>query len=259
MDKSEFWFKYRNAVIGAVSVVGFFLIWQALYEWVITLNPFVMSTPARIFAGWWQQIESGVLLSDLAISGRPFLFGFVSAAVIGIFIGTMMGWRRRVGFSLDPLLTALYASPLVAIAPLMIIAFGVGVAGKAILIFILCVFPFIFNTYSGVKAVEQILVNVVRSFGGGQRDIYLKVIVPSVLPYIIAGARYAIGRALVGILVGEFYAATAGIGYRIAWYSDMYEISRMFAYIFTMMVVAVLFTEGIRWAERTAFPWRIGM
>ena len=95
--------------------------------------------------------------------------------------------------------------------------------------------------------------------GGSQKDIYLKVIVPSVLPFIIAGARYAIGRALVAILVGEFYAATAGIGFRIAWYSDMYILERMFAYIFTMMVIAVVFTEGIRWAERTAFPWRVGM
>ena len=162
-------------------------------------------------------------------------------------------------YSLDPLLTALYASPLIAVAPLMIIAFGVGVAGKAILVFILCVFPFIFNTYAGVKAVEQLLVDVVRSLGGTQLDIYFKVIVPSVLPFIIAGARYAIGRALVGILVGEFYAATAGVGFRIAFYSDMYELSRMFAYIFTMMVIAVVFTEGIRWAERTAFPWRLGM
>ena len=171
----------------------------------------------------------------------------------------MMGWRLRVGYALDPLMTAFYASPLVAVAPLMIIAFGVGVKGKAILVFLLCVFPFIFNTYAGVKSVDQLLVNVVRSMGGSQFAIYLKVIVPSVLPFIIAGARYAIGRALVAILVGEFFAATAGIGFRIAWYSDNYVLERMFAYIFTMMVIAVLFTEGIRWAERTAFPWRIGM
>lgn len=259
MSKGEFWFKYRNVVIGAASVMGAFLIWQALYDWVIELNTFVMSKPSLIFQGLYSDIASGMLLTDLAISGQPLLFGFGAAAIVGIFVGTMMGWRTRVGYSLDPLLTALYASPLVAVAPLMIIAFGVGVTGKAILIFLLCVFPFVFNTYAGVKAVEQILVNVVRAFGGTERDVYLKVIVPSVLPYIVAGARYAVGRALVGVLVGEFYAATAGVGYRIAWYSDMYELSRMFGYILVMMVFAVLFTEGIRWAERTAFPWRIGM
>jgi NitT/TauT family transport system permease protein len=179
--------------------------------------------------------------------------------VVGIVIGTFMGWRQKIGYALDPLMTALYASPLVAVAPLVIIIFGVGVPGKALLIFILAVFPFIFNTYAGVKAVDQVLINVVRSLGGNERDIYFKVIVPSVLPYIIAGGRYAIGRALVGILVGEFYAASAGVGYMIAFYGDMYAIDRMFAYILIMMVIAVAFTEGIRWAERVAFPWRVGM
>lgn len=259
MSWNEFWFKRQNLIMGLATIVGFFLIWEALFAWLIPLNTFVMSKPSLIFAGWKIDLMQGQLLNDLLISGKPFLFGFISAAVVGIFIGTMMGWRRRVGYALDPLMTALYASPLVAVAPLMIIAFGVGVSGKAILIFLLCVFPFVFNTYSGVKAVDQLLVNVVRSMGGRPRDIYLKVIIPSVLPFIVAGTRYAIGRALVGILVGEFYAATAGIGFRIAWYSDMFELSRMFGYIFTMMVLAVALTEGVRWAERSAFPWREGM
>ena len=251
---SEFWFKRRNVVLGGATVIAFFLIWESIFEWFIPLNTFIMSKPSLVFASFTTTIESGQLLDDLLISGKPFLFGFVAAAVVGIFIGTMMGWRIRVGYALDPLMTAFYASPLVAVAPLMIIAFGVGVAAKAILIF-----PFVFNTYAGVKAVDQLLVSVVRSMGGKQRHVYLKVIVPSVIPFIIAGSRYAIGRALVGILVGEFYAATAGIGYRIAWYSDMYEIGYEFSYIFVMMIIAVVFTEGIRWAERVAFPWRVGL
>jgi ABC-type nitrate/sulfonate/bicarbonate transport system permease component len=155
------------------------------------MNPFVMSKPSLIFVGLWREMETGQLWSDLVISAQPFLFGFISAVVIGIFIGTMMGWRARVGYALDPFMTAFYASPLVAIAPLVIIFFGVGVSGKAILIFVLCVFPFIFNTYAGVQAVDRLLINVVRSLGGSEREIYIKVIVPSVLPYIVAGARYA--------------------------------------------------------------------
>ena len=255
----EFWYKNGRWIMGAVAVIGFFLAWEALLTWLIPLNQFVMSKPSLIFDGLWQDVLNGNLASDLVVSAKPFLFGFIAAIIVGIFVGTMMGWRLRVGYTLDPMMTALYASPLVAIAPLVIIAFGVGVSGKAILIFVLCVFPFVFNTYAGVKSVDQLLVNVVRSMGGSSTDIYFKVLIPSVLPYIVAGARYAIGRALVGILVGEFYAATAGIGYKIAWYSDMFELSRMFGYIFVMMVIAVVFTEGIRWAERTAFPWRTGM
>lgn len=249
----------RRPLLGLLAVILFFAVWEAIFTWFVPLNPFFISKPSLIWNGFMADLSSGKLGSELLVSLRPFLFGFIAAILVGILVGTFMGWRARIGFALDPFLTALYASPLVAIAPLIIIMFGVGVAAKAILIFVLSVFPFVFNTYAGVKAVDQLLINVVRSLGGRERDIYLKVIVPSVLPYIVAGARYAIGRALVGILVGEFYAASAGIGYMIAWYGDMFELSRMFAYILTMMVIAVAFTEGIRWAERTAFPWRVGM
>jgi NitT/TauT family transport system permease protein len=96
----------------------------------------------------------------------------------------------------------------------------------------------------------------VRSLGGRERDLYLKVIVPSVLPYAVAAARIAVGRALVGVLVGEFFAASEGIGYAIARFGDLFALDRMFACILIVMVIAVLLTEGIRWAERAAFPWR---
>ena len=253
----EWVYEKRRMLLGVVAVILFFAVWEAIFTWIVPLNPFFISKPSLIWLGFLYDFNSGKLMSELLVSARPFLFGFVAAIVIGILIGTFMGWRTRVGYALDPLMTALYASPLVAIAPLVIIIFGVDVSGKAILIFVLAVFPFVFNTYAGVKSVDQLLVNVVRSMGGRDRDIYFKVIVPSVLPYIVAGGRYAIGRALVGILVGEFYAASSGVGYMIAFYGDMFALDRMFAYILLMMVVAVAFTGGIRWAERTAFPWRV--
>ena len=255
----EFVQKQQNFLLGFFAVIAFFAGWEIWFTWIMKLNTFILSKPSLIFGGLWIDLTGGQLLDDLLISGKPLVFGFVAAAVVGVFIGTMMGWRLRVGYTLDPFMTALYASPLVAVAPLVIIFFGVGVPGKAILVFLLCVFPFVFNTYAGVKAVDPLLVNVLRSLGATQTNIYLKVIVPSVLPFIVAGTRYAIGRALVAILVGEYYAATAGIGFRIAWYGDMYELSRMFGYILVMMVLAVIFTEGIRWAERASFPWREGM
>lgn len=250
---------YRRLILGTIAIILFFLAWEAVLTWLIPLNKFIISKPSLIFVGLYRDMESGLLWRDLFISGQPFLFGFGAAALVGIPIGVVMGWRPRVGYSLDPLLTALYASPLVAVAPLVIIFFGVGISGKAILIFVLCVFPFVFNSFAGVRSVDLLLINAVRSFGGREIDLYRIVIIPTVLPFVIAGARYAIGRALIGVLVGEFFAASEGVGYRIAWYGDMYVLDRMFGYILVMMVIAVLFTEGIRWAERTAFPWRVGM
>lgn len=256
---AEFWYNWRRPIMGGVAVALFFAVWEVLLTWIFPLNPLFLSKPSLVFTGLGADMESGLLWEDLMVSGQPLLFGFGAAAIVGIMVGVVMGWRSRVGYALDPLLTALYASPLVAIAPLVIIFFGVGVDGKAVLVFVLCVFPFVFNSYAGVRSVDTLLVNVVRSFGGKEWHLYLKVIVPTVLPFIVAGARYAIGRALIGILVGEFYAASAGVGFRIAFYGDMYILDRMFGYILVMMVIAVVFTEAIRWAERAAFPWRVGM
>jgi ABC-type nitrate/sulfonate/bicarbonate transport system permease component len=192
------------------------------------------------------------------VSAVPFVYGFGAAVVVGVPLGIVMGWRVRVGYALDPLVTVFYASPLVALSPLVVIFFGVEVFGKTVIIFLLSVFPFILNAQAGVRAVDRLLINVVRSLGGSEWDLYRKVIFPSVLPYIVAASRIAVGRALIGVLVGEFFAASEGIGYAISRFGDIFALDRMFACILVVMAIAVVLTEGIRWAERTAFPWRNG-
>jgi NitT/TauT family transport system permease protein len=208
--------------------------------------------------GLLAMLETGELAEALLASGTPFILGLAAAVVVGVALGIVMGWRTRVGYALDPLLTVFYASPLVALAPLVVVFFGVGMLAKTMIVFLLAVFPFIFNAYAGTRAVDRLLINVVRSLGGGEKDLYVKVIVPSVLPYIVAAARIAVGRALIGVLVGEFFAASEGIGYAIARFGDLFALDRMFACILVIMLIAVALTEGIRWAERAAFPWRVG-
>src|SRR6516162_564506 len=247
--------RYRKALLGSLSVVLFFAAWQAMFL-VVPFNPLFISKPSLIASGLVDLITSGDLFRDLAVSAVPFLYGFSAAVVIGVPLGIVMGWRMRIGYALDPLMTVFYASPLVALAPLVVIFFGVGVGGKTLIIFFLSVFPFIFNAYAGVRAVDPLLINVVRSLGGSERDLYFKVIFPSVLPYIVAGARIAVGRALIGVLVGEFFAASEGIGYAISRFGDIFALDRMFACIIVIMIIAVVLTGGIRWTERTAFPWR---
>jgi NitT/TauT family transport system permease protein len=249
--------KHRKVLLGLLSVAIFFAAWQAVFLFV-PFNPLFISKPTLIWESLVVLLVSGDMLRDLAVSAVPFVYGFSAAVVVGVSLGIVMGWRARVAYALDPVMTLFYASPLVALAPLVIVFFGVGVSGKAIIIFLLSVFPFIFNAQAGVRAVDPLLINVVRSMGGSERDLYIKVIVPSVLPYIVAGARIAVGRGLIGILVGEFFAASEGIGYAIARFGDLFALDKMFACILVIMIIAVAMTEGIRWAERAAFPWRAG-
>jgi NitT/TauT family transport system permease protein len=255
--RQSFTERHRKVLLGLLAVGLFLAAWQAAFL-IFPFNPLFISKPNLIGDALVHLLVSGDMLRDLAISAVPFLYGFCAAVVVGVSLGVVMGWRAGVRYTLDPLMTIFYASPLVALAPLVIVFFGVGVSGKAIIIFLLAVFPVIFNTQAGVRAIDPLFINVVRSLGGTEWDLYRKVIVPGVLPYIVAGARIAVGRGLIGILVGEFFAASEGIGYAIARFGDLFALDKMFACIFVVMIIAVALTEGIRWAERTAFPWRIG-
>ena len=255
--RQSFTDKHRKVLLGFLAVAMFIAAWQAAFLFV-PFNKLFISKPDLIWNALIDLIVSGDLLRDLAVSAAPFLYGFSAAVIVGVPLGVVMGWRAPVRYTLDPIMTIFYASPLVALAPLVIVFFGVGVSGKAIIIFVLSVFPFIFNAQAGVRAIDPLLINVVRSLGGSERDLYLKVLIPGVLPYIVAGARIAVGRGLIGILVGEFFAASEGIGYAIARFGDLFALDKMFACIIVIMVIAVALTEGIRWAERAAFPWRAG-
>jgi NitT/TauT family transport system permease protein len=257
VPRASFLARHRRALLGLLAVAVFLAAWQAVFV-VVPFNPLFITKPSLMLAGLVDLIATGELVDALLASGVPFVLGLVAAAVVGVAVGIVMGWRTRVGYALDPLLTVFYASPLVALAPLVVVFFGVGLPAKTMIVFVLAVFPFIFNACAGTRAVDRLLIDVVRSLGGGEKDLYVKVIVPSVLPYIVAAARIAVGRALIGVLVGEFFAASEGIGYAIARFGDLFALDRMFACILVIMVIAVALTEGIRWAERAAFPWRVG-
>jgi NitT/TauT family transport system permease protein len=248
--------EHRRLWLALCSVFILVIAWEWALTYVFPVDPFFFTKPSLIASAFKEQLQGSKLWHDLAVSSQAFIWGFSFAVIIGIPIGLVMGWRRRVEYSLDPFLTALYASPLVALAPLFIIIFGVGVLGKAALVFLLSVFPFIFNTFAGVKSTDSLLINVIRSFGGSDKDLYLKVILPSTVPYIIAGARLAIGRGLVGIIVGEFYAASEGIGFAISQAGDTYRLPDMFVGIIILSLIAVGLTELMRKLEITVAPWR---
>ena len=163
----------RRLVLGTLSIVAFVVTWEVVLS-VVRWDPFFMTKPSLIGVALREQLLGGRLWRDIAVSAEAFVVGLGLAVVVGIPLGLVMGWRRRAAFALDPLLTALYASPLIALAPLVIITAGVGLGARALLVFLLAVFPFVFNTFAGVRCTDPLLVNVVRSFGGRDRDLYVK-------------------------------------------------------------------------------------
>ena len=140
--------EHRRLWFGLASVLFVLAAWEALLTYVFPLNPFFFTKPSLIAVAFKEQVIYGALWGDLAVSSKAFLWGFSFAILLGIPLGALMGWRRKAGYTLDPFFTALYASPLVALAPLIIVVFGVGLFAKSVLVFALSVFPFIFNTFA---------------------------------------------------------------------------------------------------------------
>lgn len=248
----------RRLFLGAASVAAFVAAWEIAFTFLVRWDPFFITKPSLIVAAADDLILRGRLWRDVGVSAQAFAGGFALAVAVGIPLGAVMGWRRRAEYALDPLLTALYASPLIALAPLLVLTLGVGLTAKVVLVFLLAVFPFVFNTAAGVRGTDPLLVNVVRSFGGKERDLYLKVILPGVVPYVVAATRIAIGRGLIGILVGEFYASSEGLGFAISRFGDTYRLPEMFVGILVLAAAAVAMTEGVRRLEALVAPWRVG-
>jgi NitT/TauT family transport system permease protein len=201
-------------------------------------------------------IGSGELAAGLASSLQILLLGFVIAAMIGIVLGLLIGRYRTVEAATDWLVNALYATPLVAIIPLVILWFGLGQAAKLFIVTILAVFPILINTITGVRNVPVPLIDVGNAFAANESEIFGKIIVPSALPYMMAGLRLGIGRAIIGMVVAEFFTAITGLGALIVKYGNQYDTASMFVPIFVLMLLGVGLTSALRRAEAWIAPWK---
>ena len=176
--------------------------------------------------------------------------------LVGVPLGILMGWYRRLDAVLDPFVSALYATPRIALLPLVMIWFGIGLASKIAIIFLGAVFPILVNTITGVRTIEADFIKVARSFGASDRQLFLTVALPSSVPLLLAGLRLGLGHALIGIVVGEMYGATAGIGFLISVSGARFQTDRVMVGILIIALAGVLMTRLLRAIERRFERWR---
>lgn len=250
------WFRsHERGVIGVAAVAVVLLIWEVL-ERVGFLNPVFTSSPVRIVAQARIYFTSPNALEDLRVSGTEFVVGFVLAIVVGVTLGVLVGWYRHVEYALDPFITFLYTSPRIAFMPLLIIWLGIGLASKVAIVFLGAVFPIIISTAGGIKSTDAALLRVARSFNASDRQIFSTVALPGAVPSIISGLRLGLAHGLIGIVVGELVAATAGVGYRMTQAGANFQTDLVFVLLGTIATVGVLLTALMRRLERRFDRWR---
>ncbi len=228
-----------------------------LWEWFgRDINPVFGSYPSAIAAAFWDIAQSGKLAEAMLESLRPFVVGYAAAIMFGVPLGLLIGRYRVAEAALGIYVTAGYAMPLVALVPLLVLWLGLGFAVKAAVVFLMSVFPICINTWLGVTAVPKSLIEVGKSFVAPNTVILRRIILPATLPYIMAGIRLAVGRAVVAMVIAEFFTTISGLGAIIINSANNFDTATMFVPIVVLMVMAIGLNGLIGLVERRVAPWQ---
>jgi ABC-type nitrate/sulfonate/bicarbonate transport system permease component len=220
------------------------------------VDPLFASSPELIARKFVEMVADGSIWPHIAATASVTAMGFGLAVVVGVPVGILMGRSDLINATAEPFVAALYASPQVAFLPLLIIWLGIGFTSKVALVFIGSVIIMIINTETGVAQVDPRLVETARSFTANERQILTKIVLPAALPFILAGMRLAIGRALVMVVVAEIYASNRGLGYLIFQAGGLYDTAQVFVGVMILAAAGVTLTALLRALERWLAPWQ---
>jgi ABC-type nitrate/sulfonate/bicarbonate transport system permease component len=252
------WRQIEPGVLGASSILVLLLLWELLPQ-LITLGAgtkMLFTTPSKVAVTLWNMIVTGKLWAPLGVSAAGFAMGLVLSIAVGLPLGVVLGRSRTLNAMFDPFVTAFNATPRLVFLPLLMLWFGLGVTAKVVIVFIGALFPILINTYEGVRNADRGLINVVRSFGGGEWDVARLVVVPNALPYIVAGLRLAIGRAVLGVVVAEFFGAEDGLGVVMVQAASRYQVDVVFAGLIVFAVLSLIMTGLVKLLENRLGGWR---
>ena len=246
---------FERLLIGGGTLVGFLLVWELCADFG-AINPLFISSPSRIAQAGAALMADPDFWNDVRVSAREFILGYVAAIVIGIPFGLFMGTSRRLSYIVAPFVDTLNAVPRVTLLPLLIIWFGIGIWSKVAVVFLGALFPLLINTYEGVRNADKLLINVVRSFGAGEWDIARLVVVPNSLPFIIVGLRLAIGRAVLGVVVSEFFGSQDGLGVVMVRAASEFKVDVVFAGLIVFAALSLIMTGLVKLIENRLTRWR---
>jgi NitT/TauT family transport system permease protein len=244
----------RFPLAGTLSVIAGLLLWEFISR-VVVANALFLAAPTQILAAIIALAKSGELWRHLGISSAEFALGYAIASVLGIGGGLAMANSARVKQAMTPWVSGLYATPTIALAPLFILWFGIGIWSKVLIVVLLVFFPVAINTEAGLRTTSERLIEMLRSFGASPRQIFLKVARPSAVPFILAGLKLGIGRGLIGVVVAELFGSRAGLGRLISASADAFNMPDLFAGVVVLAVAGILMTAGFSWLETRLVPW----
>jgi NitT/TauT family transport system permease protein len=243
--KSRYKFSVRAAQAGLVVVI--LTVWQ--FGGGTLFDPFYLGSPKGVGLLLFNDLQDPLFYRDLRVTATEMALGYGLGALLGIALGGLFARWRFIADVFDPFFVALNSIPRIALAPLLIIWFGIDTSSKVVLAATLVFFVTFFSTLTGIRNVDEALVNVARVMGANEWQVFFKVQLPAALSWIMNGLRLSLPFALIGVIVGEFLAASSGLGYRLNMYSTSYNTNGTFAMIIVMMIFMMCLNNAVSWVE----------
>ncbi len=244
----------RLAFVGALL-----LLWEALTGGLglpAILDPIIVARPSAALQEIARYSASGLLVKDVTVTLQEATIGLLLGIGGGVVFGLLLGYLRPLAETVEPVLVAFNSLPRIALAPVLIIAFGLGIASKIFLSLFTVFFVIFFNTYLGIRSVDPELVKALRVMGGDRWDLARYVVLPSVFAWIFAALRTSVSFALSGAVVGEFVGSTSGLGYRMVISAGLLDTNRTYAILLLLMAIAVVLVEIAKRVEDRLLRWR---
>jgi len=253
--KSNFYERHEALILGGSAVALTLGVWQALWS-AGKISPLFLSGPSAIAKQFVFGLRHGTLLSDMAYSGTNFLVGFALALVTGVILGVIIGWYRRVRLIFDPFVNALYATPRIAMVPMIIIWFGVGMGSKIFIVFITAFFAILVNTVAGVRNMDPDLLRAARSYCASDWQIFKTLALPGSVPFILTGVRQGVALGLIGVVVGEMFGGSRGVGFMVAYGGQTFATDTLFVGVLIIAFSGILLTWVAERLERRFSRWK---
>jgi NitT/TauT family transport system permease protein len=242
------------ALIRVAIVGGFFLLWEIASErWI---EAFLISSPSRILKSMIAGFQSGDLVMHSWVTFQEILIGFPAGVILGIGLGYAFGRSRLLAEVFEPIIIALNGIPRTALAPLFIVWLGIGIWSKVGVVFLLTFFLNFFNTYAGMRQLDQEFVDLARLMGASRWRLTFRVILPAISPYVFTGIRTSIPFSVIGAIVGEFVAATEGVGFFIRQAAGLFRTADVFVGIIVLMLMVIAMDKVAELIERRALSWQ---
>ena len=239
----------------AFSLLCVGILWQILAT-VVVRNRMLIVPPLDVGQALWREASSGALWTNGLATISAIGASFPIAMVAGIALGLALSSSRLFSLTAGPVLTAMYSVPVVALAPLFIAWLGLGFASKFVIVTLVSVFPILVTTEVGLRSTDRQLIEVARSYNASRLQIFRTVTLPYALPFIVSGVRVAWARALVGIIVAEFFGSFAGFGFAILAAEQTFDTGTLLAYVIILGFMGLLGSLFFEWLERRLAPWR---